>query len=62
MAFSNAEINKFIIGRKFVRKKFSLDTAITKLKLLEENFLSNQYCIEDDFEIVQFKEKCDNII
>lgn len=46
-ALSYAEIKALATGNPYIKEKMDLDVAVTKLKLLKQNHLSQQYALED---------------
>ncbi len=46
-ALSYAEIKALATGNPYIKEKMDLDVAVSKLKLLKQNHLSQQYALED---------------
>ena len=46
-ALSYAEIKALATGNSYIKEKMDLDVAVSKLKLLKQNHLSQQYALED---------------
>ena len=51
-ALSYAEIKALATGNPYIKEKMDLDVAVSKLKLLKQNHLSQKYALED--KIVKF--------
>jgi len=62
-----AEIKALAVGNPLIREKMDLDVEVSKLKMLESNFKSNLYKLEDKVvkvypkEIESLKEKIENL-
>lgn len=46
-ALSYAEIKALAMGNSYIKEKMDLDVAVSKLKLLKQNHLSQRYSLED---------------
>ena len=64
-ALSYAEIKALATGNPYIKEKMDLDVAVSKLKLLKQNHLSQKYALEDKIikfypqEIKRFEERID---
>lgn len=64
-ALSYAEIKALATGNPYIKEKMDLDVAVSKLKLLKQNNLSQKYALEDKIikfypqEIKRFEERID---
>lgn len=64
-ALSYAEIKALATGNPYIKEKMDLDVAVSKLKLLKQNHLSQKYALEDKIikfypqEIKRFQERID---
>lgn len=62
-ALSYAEIKALATGNPYIKEKMDLDVAVSKLKLLKQNHLSQRYALEDKIiksyprQIKQFEER-----
>ena len=46
-ALSYAEIKALAIGNPLIKEKMNLDVQVSKLKMMQSNYLSNKYALED---------------
>ncbi len=46
-ALSYAEIKALATGNPLIKEKMNLDVQVSKLKMMQSNYLSNKYTLED---------------